>query len=194
MWAAGTDYFAFLISFVVIANHWRTHHRLFRYVARLDRRIVTLNLIWLLMVVITPFATRLLSANGGFGARFTVYAIIQIVTILTFLLIAGTSGQAAAPAGCAAARHQGRRRRAPGGRRHVRTVDPGLVRHRVGLCLLDRVGVRRQGRAPAPHAGPALGRALAGWVRGPQWTRPASTRHHVVKQPPGKGAQRDTSQ
>ena len=51
MWADRSDYFAFLISFVVIANHWRTHHRLFRYVARLDRRIVTLNLIWLLMVV-----------------------------------------------------------------------------------------------------------------------------------------------
>jgi uncharacterized membrane protein len=87
MWADRGDYFAFLISFVVIGNHWRSHHRLFRNVTRLDSRIVTLNLVWLLMIIITPFATKLLSANGGFGARFTVYAIIQVITILTFLLM-----------------------------------------------------------------------------------------------------------
>jgi len=87
MWAERDAYFAFLISFVVIANHWRSHHRLFRSVVRLDGRIVTINMFWLLLVVITPFATRLLSANGGFGARFTIYAVIQIATILTFLVM-----------------------------------------------------------------------------------------------------------
>jgi uncharacterized membrane protein len=87
MWHDHAEYFAFLISFVVIANHWRSHHRLFRHVARLDNRIVTINLVWLLMVVLMPFATRLLSANGGFGARFTVYAAIQIATLLAFALM-----------------------------------------------------------------------------------------------------------
>jgi uncharacterized membrane protein len=87
MWADRDAYFAFLISFVVIANHWRSHHRLYRNVVRLDGRIITINMFWLLLVVITPFATRLLSANGGFGARFTIYAVIQIATILTFLLM-----------------------------------------------------------------------------------------------------------
>jgi len=56
-------------------------------VDKLDARIVTLNLLWLLMIVVTPFATRLLSANGGFGARFTIYAVIQVLTMLTFLLM-----------------------------------------------------------------------------------------------------------
>jgi uncharacterized membrane protein len=63
------------------------HHRLYRNVARLDRRIMTLDFFWLLMIVITPFATKLLSGNGGFGARFTVYAGIQIATILAFLFM-----------------------------------------------------------------------------------------------------------
>ena len=36
------SYLEFLISFVVIGNHWRSHHRLFRYVSRLDSRIITL--------------------------------------------------------------------------------------------------------------------------------------------------------
>jgi uncharacterized membrane protein len=87
VWAGRTDYFTFLISFVVIANHWRLHHRLFRFVYRLDARIITLNMVWLLMIVIIPFATKLISGAGGFGIRFTVYAAIQILTVLTFLLM-----------------------------------------------------------------------------------------------------------
>ena len=82
------SYLEFLISFVVIGNHWRSHHRLFRYVNRLDSRIITLNMVWLLMIVIIPFATRLLSSSGGgFGVGFSLYAIIQVVTLLTFLLM-----------------------------------------------------------------------------------------------------------
>jgi uncharacterized membrane protein len=87
VWAGRIYYLAFLISFVVIANHWRLHHRLFQYVSRLDTRIITLNLVWLLMIVIIPFTTKLISGAGGFGARFTVYAAVQVLTVLTFLLM-----------------------------------------------------------------------------------------------------------
>jgi uncharacterized membrane protein len=85
MWAHRDSYLAFLISFAVIANHWRNHHRLYRNVVRLDRRIVTIDMLWLLLIVVTPFATRLISGSGAFGARFAVYAAIQVATILTFL-------------------------------------------------------------------------------------------------------------
>jgi len=85
MWAHRDQYLAFLISFIVIANHWRSHHRVYRNVARLDGRIITINMLWLLLIVITPFATRLIAANGAFGARFGVYAVIQVLTILAFL-------------------------------------------------------------------------------------------------------------
>jgi uncharacterized membrane protein len=87
VWAGHIDYLTFLISFVIIANHWRLHHRLFQYVSRLDSRIITLNLAWLLMIVIIPFTTRLISGAGGFGIRFSIYAAIQVLTVLTFLLM-----------------------------------------------------------------------------------------------------------
>jgi len=87
VWAGHIDYLTFLISFVVIANHWRLHHRLFRFVYRLDARIITLNMVWLLMIVIIPFATRVLSGTGAFGIRFGLYAVIQVVTVLTALLM-----------------------------------------------------------------------------------------------------------
>jgi uncharacterized membrane protein len=85
IWADRDAYLAFLISFAVIANHWRSHHRLYRDIARLDRPIISINMFWLLLIVITPWATRLLAGNGGFGARFAIYAVIQVLTILTFL-------------------------------------------------------------------------------------------------------------
>jgi TMEM175 potassium channel family protein len=85
MWHDRDAYLAFLISFIVIANHWRSHHRLYRNVVKLDSTIISINMFWLLLIVITPFATRLIAANGAFGARFSVYAIIQVLTILAFL-------------------------------------------------------------------------------------------------------------
>jgi uncharacterized membrane protein len=81
------EYLAFLISFVIIGRHWRAHHRLFRHVSRLDARVVSLNMVWLLMIVIMPFATRLLSGTGGFAIVFGLYALVQVVTLLTALLI-----------------------------------------------------------------------------------------------------------
>ena len=85
---AGRDaYIAFLISFAVVGAHWRTHHRLFRAVARMDAVAIALNSVWLLMIVITPYATRVLSGSGGFGVRFGLYAAIQVITLVTFWLM-----------------------------------------------------------------------------------------------------------
>jgi uncharacterized membrane protein len=73
------SYFAFLISFVVISGHWGSHRALFRYVNRINDRVIGTNMIWLLMMVVTPFAARTLAGSGGFGVRFALYALVQIV-------------------------------------------------------------------------------------------------------------------
>jgi uncharacterized membrane protein len=81
------DYLAFLISFVVIANQWFAHHAIYRYVTRVHRRVAGINMIWLLTVVVTPFATRVLVGDTPFAMAFTLYAAIQIVGQLTFLAV-----------------------------------------------------------------------------------------------------------
>ncbi len=83
----GDEYFPFLISFVVIANHWAVHRRIFRYVNRLDTQVIAANMVWLLMMIVTPFATRMLEGNGGFGVRFTLYALVQIIAAACLLLM-----------------------------------------------------------------------------------------------------------
>jgi uncharacterized membrane protein len=73
------QYFAFLLSFGIIGSNWAAHRRAFRYVNKLNRQVSGLNMIWLLMMVLTPFAARLLAASGGFGVRFTLYTLIQVI-------------------------------------------------------------------------------------------------------------------
>jgi len=78
------EYLAFLISFVVIANHWAAHHRVFRFVRRADPPLVGLNLFWLLMVVVTPFLTRILTEGDLTFMRFAMYAAAQAIQMATF--------------------------------------------------------------------------------------------------------------
>lgn len=81
-------YLPFIISFVVIAGYWRAHHRLYQYVARLDSRLITIDMIWLLMIICTPYATRVLSGGEKFSAvRFSLYAVIQVITMVTFVVM-----------------------------------------------------------------------------------------------------------
>jgi uncharacterized membrane protein len=73
------QYFAFLLSFVIIGNNWSAHRRTFRYVNRLNSRLSALNMVWLLIMVLTPFTARLLAAQGAFGVRFAIYALAQVI-------------------------------------------------------------------------------------------------------------------
>jgi uncharacterized membrane protein len=81
------EYLAFFISFVVIANHWAAHHRVFRYVRRADPPVVGLNLFWLLLVVLTPFLTRILTEGDIGFVQFAMYAVAQAVQLATFAVM-----------------------------------------------------------------------------------------------------------
>jgi uncharacterized membrane protein len=81
------SYVGFLISFYVIGSYWRNHHRLFRYVDRLGGRLTTFTLAWLCTLVIMPLATRVLTENGPFQARFVIYASVQALSGILFMLM-----------------------------------------------------------------------------------------------------------
>jgi uncharacterized membrane protein len=82
-----TDYLAFLVSFLVIGNHWAAHRRVFRYAGSISQVIGLLNLLWLLMVVLIPFAAKLLAGHGAFGVRFAIYTMIQVIATGCLLLM-----------------------------------------------------------------------------------------------------------
>ncbi|MFD7160900.1 TMEM175 family protein [Kribbella sp. NPDC059898] len=56
------EIFTFLLSFVVIANFWLGHHRVFEHVRAYTPAIMRLNLLWLLTIVVLPFPTEIVGA------------------------------------------------------------------------------------------------------------------------------------
>jgi uncharacterized membrane protein len=55
---------SFLLSFAVIGRQWLGHHRLFEHVRAYNHTLMLTNMVWLLSVIVMPFATQLV---GGFG-------------------------------------------------------------------------------------------------------------------------------
>lgn len=54
-------FIGFLVSFFIIGLYWTIHHRMFGYVVRYDRKLIRLNLIFLLAIVLMPFSTAFYS-------------------------------------------------------------------------------------------------------------------------------------
>ncbi|MGW4521676.1 TMEM175 family protein [Amycolatopsis sp. NPDC004378] len=82
-----SEYISFLISFVVIGGHWRAHHRLFHHVTTVGGGLLHLTFGWLLMMVLMPFATKVIAEDGGFEFRFVLYALVQVVALVLFLVM-----------------------------------------------------------------------------------------------------------
>ena len=85
-------YLAFLVSFIAIAVAWGHHHDVFKYVRRTDGRLRNLNMLWLLMIILIPFATKLLTgyehdALDVHALRFGFYALLQTVAAAALLAI-----------------------------------------------------------------------------------------------------------
>jgi len=66
---------AYGLSFAVIGIMWQNHHALFRFVERIDRRTVFLNLLLLAATAFIPFATSTLGSYPTFKAAAFLYGL-----------------------------------------------------------------------------------------------------------------------
>jgi len=73
-------FFAFALSFGVIAAFWVGHYRTFRVVTRLDSRLITVNLVFLFFIAALPFPTSVLAGQGDVPVAEILYAIFGILT------------------------------------------------------------------------------------------------------------------
>ncbi len=91
--AVVTDHLApigsFLLSFVVIARFWSSHHRLFGYDHRLTRSLVQLNLLWVLTIAVLPFPTEMVASFNprGFVSAFYLGVLLVCSASLTTMAI-----------------------------------------------------------------------------------------------------------
>jgi len=59
---ASGQFFAFFLSFAVIARFWLVHHRVVEGVGAYDSPFLLLNLLWILTIVLLPFATQVVGS------------------------------------------------------------------------------------------------------------------------------------
>jgi TMEM175 potassium channel family protein len=78
---------AFLLSFMVISLLWRAHHRIVEQVDGYDDAFVTVNLVWVLTIVVLPFATQVAAVYGN-GERLAVGVYLGAMAVSSLCLAA----------------------------------------------------------------------------------------------------------
>ncbi|MDZ8275385.1 TMEM175 family protein [Microbacterium aquimaris] len=82
--AEWTGLFAFALSFVLIANFWLVHHRLFAKVERVDTPLMWLTVLWMFTIVWMPVATAITTAFTEDTVQLVVY--IGTLTVTSAVL------------------------------------------------------------------------------------------------------------
>jgi uncharacterized membrane protein len=68
------NFASFVLSFILVGLNWMNHHRMFRNVVRADQRLMSLNVLLLLLVCLVPFAAAMLSRYGDLATAVIFYA------------------------------------------------------------------------------------------------------------------------
>jgi uncharacterized membrane protein len=66
---------SFFISFAVIGRYWLAHHTYFSALARMDRGLIALNLVYLAFIAFLPFPTALLGEYFENPLSIAIYAV-----------------------------------------------------------------------------------------------------------------------
>lgn len=72
--------YAYAITFFVISAWWRAHSIVFTYIRGYDRRLVQLNIAFLVFIAILPFATEALNAAGSDPTGVAFFASVEVAT------------------------------------------------------------------------------------------------------------------
>jgi uncharacterized membrane protein len=87
-------FFAFALSFVVIAFSWYGHHRFMAQLRGLDAAMIAWNFCYLFTLILVPFASALIGTYGSNPGAAVVYGIVLAVLYLLDLpglLLAGVA-------------------------------------------------------------------------------------------------------
>jgi len=76
----------YVISFFVLGIFWTLHHFQFRFVLKLDRGLLWINLFFLFFTTLVPFTTSLAASHEQLQVPLTLYAINLLLLFLTLAL------------------------------------------------------------------------------------------------------------
>jgi uncharacterized membrane protein len=82
------QYLAFALSFALIGRFWILHHRAFALMERFDGVLMTLNLVFLALIVLMPFATNLVAEYEDDPIVVVIYsAVVGLASLFTWLMV-----------------------------------------------------------------------------------------------------------
>jgi uncharacterized membrane protein len=73
---------SFAVSFIILAMFWVAHHTEFRYIKKLDNKLIWLNIFYLLFVALLPFSAALLGEFGRNQTAVVIYGVHLIVMVI----------------------------------------------------------------------------------------------------------------
>jgi uncharacterized membrane protein len=74
-----TTFLSYVLSFVLVALYWLEHNRIFKRIRRNDNGLVWLNLVFLFLIVLVPFATNLIDRFGDQSVAAVLYAVLMML-------------------------------------------------------------------------------------------------------------------
>jgi uncharacterized membrane protein len=84
---AGPQVLGFLVSFLVIAQFWGAHRRLWEYLADYDERLLAINTLWLLLIVFLPYPTARLFAEDASHPDSAVFYLLVLFGVSALMLV-----------------------------------------------------------------------------------------------------------
>lgn len=87
LWDNRNSYFAFVLSFYVIAQYWGRHRRIMRSVVTVNSQLVRDTMLQLFVVAVMPFPASLLGNYGGEPIALTIYGAVSALNVVTSLLL-----------------------------------------------------------------------------------------------------------
>ncbi len=82
------QYLAFALSFALIGRFWIVHHRVFTLVERFDGTLMAMNLVFLALIVVMPFATNLVAEYEDDAIVVVIYAsVVGLASLMSWLMI-----------------------------------------------------------------------------------------------------------
>lgn len=81
------DFLGFVVSFLVISMYWIAHHKIFKHIENYDRRLISLNVLFLMFIAFMPFVTSLLFSYPAVKVSVIFYATLVLLIGLSSLAI-----------------------------------------------------------------------------------------------------------
>ena len=80
-------FISFILSFLIIGNYWISYHRTLHYIKRYDRGLISLNLLFLMFIVLVPFPNDLIGKYPANQSAVIVYTVLLAATGLSICLL-----------------------------------------------------------------------------------------------------------